>query len=611
MKNRLFHFLGIVFIGAALLALTLSGCSGSGSGDSVTEDGTLVIGLTDAEGDFLRYEVDVVSLTLTKRNGAVVNALPVETRVDFSQYTEMIEFLTAATVPTGRYVKATLTLDYRNADIQIEDAGGDTIDVETILDEDGLPITTLPVEVHLEGRNSLVIAPGIPVHLTLDFNLEASNHVDLSIPDAPVLTVEPYLLAEVNLENNKIHRLRGPLKEVNPADGTFRVIIRPFIHLLAGGDERFGTLEVVTDGETIYDINGQYYEGDEGLEVLDQQQVLTAVVVIGDLDINLRQFEARHVYAGSSVPGGDLDVVTGNVVSRTGNQLAVRGATLIRAQGSVVFNDEMEILLENTTIVGRQLSKDRFDIDAISVGQRIMVFGELDEDESVLDATQGYVIMLLTTLKGTVVNVDSNVVVSLTAIDGRSVDVFDFLGTGIDPDNDADPANYDVDPADLDTSGLEIGTPVKFRGFVTPLGHPADQADFEARTMINVSQVKGLMIANWFPAATDAIESISEMGITLNVENAGHFHHLIRAGVALDLTGLDDAPIIESEGDGSGLFQIVQDGSRQFFFTFEGFVEALSDRLDNDAAVTHILATGTFDDANAILASDFIIVGLN
>ncbi len=611
MKTRLFHFIGIVFIGAVLLALTLGGCSGSGSGGSDAEDGTLVIGLTDAEGDFLRYEVDVVSLTLTKQNGAVVDALPVETRVDFSQYTEMIEFLTAATVPTGRYVKATLTLDYRNADIQIEDAGGHAIDVETILDEDGLPITTLPVEVHLEGRNSLVIAPGIPVHLTLDFNLEASNHVDLSIPDVPVLTVEPYLLAEVNLENNKIHRLRGPLKEVNPADGTFRVIIRPFIHLLAGGDERFGTLEVVTDGETIYDINGQYYEGDEGLEVLDQQQVLTAIVVIGDLDINLRRFEARHVYAGSSVPGGDLDVVTGNVVSRTGNQLAVRGATLIRAQGSVVFNDEMEILLENTTIVGRQLSKDRFDIDAISVGQRIMVFGELDEDESVLDATQGYVIMLLTTLKGTVVEVDSNVVVSLTAIDGRSVDVFDFLGTGIDPDNDADPANYDVDPADLDTSGLEIGTPVKFRGFVTPFGHPAEQADFEARTMINVSEVKGLLIANWFPPAADAIEDLSELGFTLNLEGAGHFHHLIRAGVGIDLTQLDNAPIIESEDDGSGLFQIVQDGSRQFFFTFEGFVEALSNRLENDAAVTHILATGTFDDTNAILSSDFVIVGLN
>jgi hypothetical protein len=611
MKTRLFHFFWILSFGAAILVLTLSGCAGSGSGDSDTEDGTLVIGLTDAEGDFLRYEVDVVSLTLTKRNGAVVNALPVETRVDFAQYTEMIEFLTAATVPTGRYVKATLTLDYRNADIQIEDAGGDAIDVETILDEDGLPITTLPVEVHLEGRNSLVIAPGIPVHLTLDFNLEASNHVDLSNPDVPVLTVEPYLLAEVNLENTKVHRLRGPLKEVNSAEGTFRVIIRPFIHLLSGGDERFGTLEVVTDGETIYDINGQYYEGDEGLEVLDQQQVLTAVVVIGDLDITTRQFEARHVYAGSSVPGGDLDVVTGNVVSRTGNQLSVRGATLIRAQGSVVFNDEMEIIVSNTTIVGRQESKDRFDINAISVGQRIMVFGELDVDETELDATQGYVIMLLTTLKGTVVEVDNNVVISLNAIDGRSVDVFDFQGTGIDPDNDADPANYDIDPSDLDTSGLESGTPVKFRGFVTPFGHPADQADFEARTMINVSDVKGLMIANWFPAAADAIEDLSELGFTLNLENAGPFRHLIRAGVSQDLTGLDNAPIVESEDDGSGLFQIVQGGSRQVFFTFEGFVEELLERLDNDAAVTHIVATGFFDDNNAILESDFIIVGLN
>jgi hypothetical protein len=271
----------------------------------------------------------------------------------------------------------------------------------------------------------------------------------------------------------------------------------------------------------------------------------------------------------------------------------------------------MEIIVRNTTIVGRQESKDRFDINAISVGQRIMVFGELDVDETELDATQGYVIMLLTTLKGTVVEVDNNVVISLNAIDGRSVDVFDFQGTGIDPDNDADPANYDIDPSDLDTSGLESGTPVKFRGFVTPFGHPADQADFEARTMINVSDVKGLMIANWFPAAADAIEDLSELGFTLNLENAGPFRHLIRAGVSQDLTGLDNAPIVESEDDGSGLFQIVQGGSRQVFFTFEGFVEELLERLDNDAAVTHIVATGFFDDNNAILESDFIIVGLN
>lgn len=610
-KNKTLHlFLFVLFAGAFFLFI-LSGCSGSASGTSAgTENGTLVIGLTDGEGDFSRYEVDVVELTLTKQNGAVVNVLPVRTRVDFSQYVDMTEFLTAATVPTGRYVKATLKLDYQNAEIWAENAWGDSIRVTQIEDEDGLPITELEVSVHLEGRNSLFIFPGIPAHLTLDFNLAATNHVDFSNPANPFLTVKPCLLADVNLENPKIHRLRGPLKQVNVAERTFRLIIRPFIHLLAGGDERFGTLKVVTDAETYYEINGIPHKGVQGLEMLDQQQILTAVVVIGDLNIVSRQFEARQVYSGSSVPGGDLDVVTGNVVSRSGNQITVRGATLIRAQGSVVFNDEVFIQIGDNTTVTRQLSIDPFGINDISVGQRIMVFGEINEaGETLLDATEGYVRMLLTSLKGVVVSVNGSVIVNLNAIDGRNPDMFDFTGTGIDGDNDADPTNYDIDPGVLDTSGLAAGTPVRIRGFVTPFGHPADQADFEANTIINVAEVKGLMIVNWDPPASDAIAKLSRSGIELNLDGVGHFHHIIRAGVAIDLAQLSQTPFIEPEGNGSRLFQIVQDHRRQFFFSFEGFAEELAERLDNNADVNHIIAVGYFDDASVILESNFIIVG--
>jgi len=611
-KNNMLHLFLFPLLAGAFLLFILSGCSGSGSGTSAgAENGTLVIGLTDGEGDFFRYEVDLIELTLTKQNGAVVNVLPVRTRVDFSQYVDMTEFLTAATVPTGRYVKATLKLDYQNAEIWAENAWGDSIRVTEIEDEDGSQITELEVSVHLEGRNSLFIAPGIPAHLTLDFNLRATNHVDFSNPANPVLTVKPCLLADVNLENPKIHRLRGPLKQVNLAEETFRLIIRPFIHLLTGGDERFGTLKVVTDAETYYEINGVAYKGVQGLEMLDQQQVLTAVVVIGDLNIVSRQFEARQVYAGSSVPGGALDVVTGNVVSRLGNQLTVRGATLIRAQGSVVFNDEVIIQIGDNTTVTRQLSIDPFGINDISVGQRIMVFGEIDEaDETVLDATEGYVRMLLTSLKGVVVSVNGSVIVNLSAIDGRNPDLFDFTGTGVDRDNDADPTNYDIDPGSLVTSGLATGTPVRIRGFVTPFGHPEDQADFEANTLINVAEVKGLMIVNWHPPASDAINNLSRSGFELNLEDVGHFHHLIRAGVAIDLKQLGQTPFIEPEGDGSGLFQIVQNHRRQFFFTFEGFVEELSERLANNAEVTHIIAAGYFNDTNALLSSDFMIVGL-
>ncbi|MGB5619248.1 MAG: DUF4382 domain-containing protein, partial [Desulfobacterales bacterium] len=531
-----------------LFGIGPSGCSSSSS-DEIgisNNNGELVVGLTDAESNFAAYDIDVVSLTLTKQNGAVVDTLPVMTRVDFAQYVEMTEFLTAATIPAGRYVKATIELDYTHANIQVQRPDGTAVRVDTdnIKDEFGSTITRLSTTVHLQGRNALTIAPGIPAHLTLDFDLSASNHVDLADTDSPVLIVKPTLMADVNAENPKIHRLRGPLKEINPADGTFSLIIRPFIHTISGGDDRFGTLKVVTNASTFYDINGEMYQGEAGLAEMELQQVLTAVVVIGDLNIATRQFEASQVHAGSSVPGGTLDVITGNVIRRSGNQLTVRGATLIRASGSVVFNDEVNILLdqlERDTTVSRQLSTDLYGRQDISVGQRIMVFGEMSDDEIQLNAA--HVRMLLTTIKGNLVFAESGTVsVDLTAIDGRNIDLFDFTGTGAI--SDADPAEYEVDVAGLNTDGLDTATPLKIRGFATPFGHAADVGDFEARTLIDVSKVKGLMIATWNPASPDAISNITESNCTLNLDGIGLFHHLNRAGVVVDLAEMDDPPII-------------------------------------------------------------------
>ena len=506
-KKAFFGNFWTILCAVLFLVVTLSGCNDGGSGGSSTGDsstGELVVGLTDAESDFVKYEVDVVSLTLTKQNGEEIDTLPVVTRVDFAQYVEMTEFLTAATIPVGRYVEATLELEYSEADLQVEGNGGSAVPVDTdnIIDDTGATISRVTVSVQLQGKNALVIAPGIPVHLTLDFDLSASNYVDLTDSNQPAVTVSPYLVAEVNPKNPKIHRLRGPLKTVNVTEGTFNLIIRPFIHVIAGGDNRFGTLQVGTDGETFYEISGSIYQGEEGLQALDQQQTLTAVIVIGDLNVAARRFEARQVYAGSSVPGGALDVITGNVVSRSGLQLTVKGATLIRAAGSVAFNDELYVQLSDDTTVTRQLSKDQFSTSDISIGQRITVFGALNGDETQLDAAEGHVHMLLTTVKGVVVSAEGPVIVNLTAIDGRKISHFDFVGTGIDPANDADPTAYEVEIGDLNTTSLTTGTVVKLRGFTTPFGHAVDRADFEARTLVDFSNVKGLMIVDWYPPAS-------------------------------------------------------------------------------------------------------------
>jgi len=613
-RSRFISFCSLILAGF-LFSIFLAACSGGGgSGDTASgtasSSGQVVVGITDVQGDFASYWVDVVALTLTKQNGAIVEVLPLTTRIDFSQYVELTEFITAATIPSGKYTKASLVLDYQNADIRVEDASGNPVKVENIHDQNGSPISTLAVSVHLEDRNSLVIVPGLPAFLTLDFDLKASHQVAFDSANIPTLTVQPLLLADVNAEDPKIHRLRGPLKEVDLGAGTLDLIIRPFIHVLTGADDRFGVLKVTTDGVTIFDINGNLYEGQVGLEALNQQQTLTAVIVIGDLKPGLHRFEARQVYAGTSVPGGRLDVITGTVMRREANQLTVKGATLIRSDGIIVPNDTVKILLGPDTPVSRQLSTAALGIEDISVGQYITAFGSLNSEETELDAGEGFVRMHLTTLKGDITRLDSSLYIDLSAINGRDVALFDFSGTGVDPANDADPAEYNVDAGALDVSGLTAGKPVKCRGFVTHFGHAADSADFEAVAVVDVSNVKGLMVVNWRPSSAYAFDTIAAGGLTINLDGAGDFHRLNRAGVVTDLYGLSKPPAVKPQMAGGGLFVINQGGSSQLFFSFSGFSDELIQRLKENAGVNMMAARGQFDDTTQTLTANWVFVML-
>ena len=100
-------------LAATLLALSACGDGGGailtpgGGGNNpppacdATSCGDVVIGLTDAEGDFLSYAVDVVSIKLEKANGDTVQALPTRQRVDFADLVNVTEFVTSATIPNG------------------------------------------------------------------------------------------------------------------------------------------------------------------------------------------------------------------------------------------------------------------------------------------------------------------------------------------------------------------------------------------------------------------------------------------------------------------------------------------------------------------------------
>ena len=138
-------------------------------------------------------------------------------------------------------------------------------------------------------------------------------------------------------------------------------------------------------------------------------------------------FVATEVLAGSSVPGGTLDVAGGTVLNRSGDVLTLKGATMIRAGGSIAYKDKVQVTLGSGTKVSRQYSKDSYTKDDISVGQRVMVFGTLTNPGSgnlQLDATSGFARMLLTVLIGTVATdplSNEELAVKLQSIDWRNI----------------------------------------------------------------------------------------------------------------------------------------------------------------------------------------------
>ena len=593
------------WLAMVLLLMTAALLAACESTENAASDGEVIIGLTDAEGDLATYTVDVLSLTLTKSNGAVVETLPINTRVDFAQYTELTEFLTAATVPSGTYVSASMTLDYSNADIQAEDAVGDIVPVTVFEDIDGNPVDVLEMRVSLEGRDRLVIAPGIPAHITLDFDLKASNSVDFSGTE-PVLTIEPLLLADVELENPKPHRVRGPLARVDVDENLFSIIMRPFHHRLVEDSRRFGTLKVNVDDDTSYEINGETFSGTEGIEAMDRLPTLTAVIAIGELtrSDSGRRFLATQVYAGSSVPFGDDDAVRGHVIARSGDNLQLRGATLMRSDGTVVFNDTLTVALTPTTKVTRQLSAADHGIDEISVGQRITAFGDLSGDSSsgyVLDTSDGLVRMKLTTVVGHVEQQDAPLAMDLDRIGRRPVALFDFSGTGVDSSQDADPEFYEINTGSLDLSDIAVDDPVKVRGFPRAFGQAPE--DFDAHTVVDVAAVRGLMTVSWNPASLTAIASLDETSMTLDLDGTGRFHKLIRAGVKTDLKDLASAPVIVPAEDGTGIY-LLQVGDRAvLYLEYAAFSRALGAQLDAGRPVRSFHASGYFDDATATLTS--------
>jgi len=612
----------------ALFLISLAACGGSGSEIPIVEQvgvvddsvcatldsentdsncGTLLLGITDAEGDFLSYTVDVTGLELTRADGTQVSVMPSSQSVNFAEYVEVSELATAATIPIGVYTSGSITIDYSNADIQVEKDGVAT--VANMVDSEGTLLTSETLQLQFDENNQLVIAYRRPAMLEIDFNLAASHTVNLE--NTPVtVTTEPFIVAEIDPVWNKEFRVRGPLISVNLDELLFRIAVRPF-HRDSG---RFGGVNIKTNDETNFEVDGVSFVGSEGLTQMATLEAGTPTITLGVFNRSADRFTAITVIAGSGVPGADRDAARGVIVARQGNVLTVKGASLIRQDGIVDFNDEITVLIDTTTLVSKNRRlQDDVTIDDLSVGQAVTILGTISrlDDSTTIDATEGAIRMRLTFASGHAISDDQlSLTMALQALQGRTPETYDFTGTGTSPEFDADPDNYEVSVENMMVTNVNQNDPIRVSGFINEFA--AAPADFNAMTVVNYAESRSQILVNW--PTGDAVVAFSEISserLVINTNNEGEgVYKLIQGGIRTELTSFDMPVTILPLGD-RGFYSIKAQGGISHFSNFADFTSLLQLKLDEGGSIDLMHATGGFSTESKTLSAIKIAIKLN
>jgi hypothetical protein len=575
------------------VAAALQGCGGGGGGSAAAPvagygNGELTVAMRDASGDFLSYTVDVTSLRLSRANGDVVETVPLTSRIDFSEVAELTEFFTVATIPSGIYTRVVMNLDFTHSQIVVQSDTGAELPAVAV-DASGNPLTTLTVAIELPDTEPVRIAPGIPAAITLDFDLDASNTVDLTTNPAKV-TVQPFLSVIPQLEQDRDHRVRGVLAAVDSSASSVTLNVRPF-HLRQGG---FGNVTFNTDDQTHFEVNGAALVGADGLAAMAALAQGTPVVANGT--VSSRTLTASTVLAGSSVPWANGDVVNGVVTARNGDSLTVKGADFDFADGSHGFRGAFTVLVGDDTRV-TSLDSDTMarTKDSISVGSRIIAFGQMS-DVSTLDATAGRVRLVVTRLTGNVVQLDP-LAVNLVELGGLRPGAFDFAGTGSSASSNADPTHYLIDTSTLSLTGIGSNDLIKARGFVHAFG--AAPPAFDARTVIDVDTDS---IGAWFWASwrqnggsADPFSTVAQDRVDVDLTDARHSLNLL--GIAGDSLGDNDHIALSGPTDARGIYMVTVRGANEvhLFRDFAGLTPALSDQLAAGNRLVQVNAIGRYN----------------
>jgi len=613
---------GLSTCGMLLLAACGGGMSAGGMSTPAScgssSCGGAMVTMTDAKGDFLSYTVNLTSLQLQTAAGASVETMPAVTKVDFAQLVDLTEVISAGQIPAAEYVSATLTLDYTGANITADDGTGAAVVLKPV-DANGAALTgTLMVSIKLDNANHLRITAGRTGRLGFDFNLAASNTVDLT---AGTVTVSPTLVASVVPADDKRLRVRGQLVSASTTANDFVLNVQPF----HDQSKTTGQLTVGVTSTTTYQVNGTAYVGAPGIAAVAALPANTMVAAFGTIQKDTQDFTATAVLAGTSFENPSKDLVSGTVIARTGNTLTLRRATLWHhVDGDFESaNHDITVLVADATAVTEEGAMGTFTTADISVGQHIDAFGMISSNgtsgsgsNKTVDATAGAVRLEITPAWGVISNLAAGTMtVNLKSLDGLPMSAFNFAGTGTSAATDANATAYVIDTGMLSQTGLAMNAPARVMGFVTPFGKAPP--NFKAQTLVNFSQVPQALVIDWAQRGS----ATAFMGLTatstslqLNLTGSDKLHFVAIGPELVDLTTLAAAPtIVPDTMATNAVFAIGHHGKykTENFNTFAAFVTALAADLTPTATVVDLAATGHYDSTANTFTANRIAVLIN
>jgi hypothetical protein len=602
-------------------------------------NGTAVVTITStpSQDNFLAYRVGLVSVELEESSGTSgLKVLPNSTTVDFASLTNISEVLGAAAVKKGSYTSALITLDYSSAQIFYDDGSTNGVAL-TPVGANGQALSQVQLTVDLDPANRFSVAAKGASQLALDFNLAASNVVNLS---AKTVTVTPLMAASALPIDSKQVRIRGPLVSAaatsatatttTTVDTAFTMGVMPFNSLTSGT----GNLVIVASNTTDYEINGSPSIGTGGQTQLAGLAPGTLTVAYGTLassdavttttsadgtttsssSTNVT-FTATQVLAGSSVQGTGLDRVSGVVLARNGNLLSVEDATL-------VANDGIETFIGGTTLVNlgpntlvTEFGQDITEISPqqISVGSTIDAFGvasSLSSSNAILDASAGRVRLDTTTASGIVTAQDAGGLnMNLASLGGRAIAAFDFVDSG------ADASQYVVSTtAGLDLSNSTVGAPVIVSGLTSPFG--AALPNFSASTLLDPTTINAELIVDWGTGTAAPFTTYDTSSIDLNVHNSSiGVRHQIQVGAQLiNVVGLSSDPLISPNTTSANtVFTIghTPTATMENFNTYAAFITQLQTELNGTVLATGITAVGQYTVSGSSFSATSITLFLN